>query len=572
MKRFVQLFQALDETSRTNDKVAALQRYFASAPPGDAAWTLYFLTGRKLARSVTSTQLRIWAGGEVGLPAWLVEECYDAVGDLAETVALLLPAGSEQTEMSLHALVETRLLPLTQLPESARRDLLVQTWRELSPRQRFLCNRLITGAFRVGVAHTLVARALAQVANIPPANMAHRLMGDWQPTEADYQRLLAVSAPEMDVTQPYPFHLACPLDDDPADLGSADAWQAEWKWDGIRAQLIRRQGQILLWSRGEELMTGTFPEIKTVGHWLPDGTVLDGEIVAWRGDRPLPFGQLQRRLSRKNPGQAIRREVPVCFMAYDLLETDGADCRAHPLAKRRELLESTVASTQHQFEAESQSRPAPLPPAPTQGELFNPAVWPSAPALETIHDQPALALRLSPILPLENWRNLKDHQHHARQQGVEGIMLKHRQAPYGVGRQRGAWWKWKVEPFHVDAVLIAAQPGHGRRASLFTDYTFGVWNGAQLVPVAKAYSGLNDDETRQVDAFVRQNTIERYGPVRFVKPELVFELAFEGIQPSTRHKAGLALRFPRLARWRQDKTAREADTLETVRGLLFETG
>ena len=557
MKRFTQLFVALDETNRTNEKVAALECYFRAVPLPDAAWALYFLCGRKIPRSVTSTALRRWIAEESQLPDWLVEECYDAVGDLAETAALLLPDNKSRLSLPLHELVEARLLPLAMLPDLARKQLLAQTWRELDARERLVWNKLITGSFRVGVAQTLVVRALAAVAGILPAIMAHRLAGNWQATPADFQRLLHAGENDVEPARPYPFFLASPLEGPPESLGELSEWQCEWKWDGIRAQLIRRQGQTLLWSRGDEMVTETFPEIAAIGAPLPDGTVLDGEILAWTNGRPQAFAKLQRRLGRKNPGEKVRREFPVVFLAYDLLEEQAEDWRKRPLSDRRLRLEQIVAAAQSKFVPGGESEPRMMTP-----DLFAP----EAPAEKT-----PLPLHLSEVLQPADWAELESFQRTSRERQVEGIMLKRRDSAYGVGRQRGDWWKWKINPLVMDAVLAGAQRGHGRRASLYTDYTFGVWHSGQLVPIAKAYSGLGDEEISVVDEFVRKNTLEKFGPIRFVKPELVFELAFEAVQESTRHKAGLAVRFPRINRWRHDKKAADADTLETI-GALIKTG
>jgi DNA ligase-1 len=540
MKRFTRLYTALDETNRTNEKVALLTDYFRTAPPEDAAWALYFLTGRRLGRAISTTNLRQWVADFTGLPLWLVEESYHAVGDLAETLALLLPPTAAGDDIPLHQLVEAQIRPLAKLNAAAQQQAIQAVWQALSPRARFVYHKLITGSFRVGVGRTLVIRALAQAAEIDPAIMAHRLMGHWEPTIADYTQLIARTADQTpdqaggettaqttDHRRPYPFYLAYPLDGEPAGLGPRTEWQVEWKWDGIRAQIIHRQGDILVWTRGEELVTDVYPEIAEVATALPTGTVLDGEILAWRNDAPLPFTQLQLRIGRKRLTPAVLRDAPVVLMAYDLLEDAGGDIRTEPLHARRARLAEIVAQ---------------LPPT--------------------------LSIRLSTPLTAPSWPALSELHPTARSHQAEGFMLKRLDSAYGVGRVKGDWWKWKVDPFTVDAVLIYAQAGHGRRAGLFTDYTFAVWDGDELVPVAKAYSGLTDAEIRQVDAFVRSNTTERFGPVRAVKPELVFELAFEGIQPSKRHKSGIALRFPRMHRWRHDKSPQEADTLQTLTTLL----
>jgi DNA ligase-1 len=530
MKHFAQLFQELDSTTRTAVKVEALVRYFRVAPAADAAWGLFFLTGNRIKRAISTARLRDWAAELAGLPLWLVEESYDAVGDLAETLALLVPPTDERHEQSLAELVGQRILPLPELDEAAQKQLVQETWRALPTLHAFLWLKLITGEFRVGVAKTLVIRGLAEAAEIDPPVMAHRLMGNWQPTAEFFGQLLA---PETagDAARPYPFFLAHPLAQDAASLGPIDEWQAEWKWDGIRAQLVHRGRQLSLWSRGEELVTDRFPELHALADVLPDGTVLDGEVLAFENERPLPFAALQTRIGRKKLTPKVLKASPVVFMAYDILEAGGEDIRSHPLAERRARLEQLAMGI-----------------------------------------SPAMPFRLSPRVAASGWDELKASYGQSRGRAVEGLMLKRRSSSYGVGRTVGDWWKWKSQPFSVDAVLIYAQRGSGRRASLFTDYTFAVWKDQELVPMAKAYSGLTDEEIQAVDAFVRRNTIERFGPVHVVKPELVFELHFEGIQRSTRHKSGIAVRFPRMARWRTDKRPEDADTVQTLERLLSRVG
>jgi DNA ligase-1 len=527
MKRFARLFAAIDETTATNEKVAALVDYFGSAPSTDAAWAVHFLTGRRPKRLVGSRKLAAWAAEEAVIPKWLFEESYHAVGDLAETITLVLPDDGASSELSLAHWVEERLLRLRGEDDDVQREALVGAWRELDRKERFVWNKLITGSFRVGASQRLVIRALAEVSGVEEGVIAHRLMGAWDPTPEFFKRLIAPDTRDADVSRPYPFFLAHPLEAEPASLGDLQEWIAEWKWDGIRAQLIRRAGRTFLWSRGEELLAGCFPEVEETGGLLPEGTVIDGELLPWVGGGPLPFAQLQRRIGRKNLGRKILDEIPAVLVAYDLLEEGGMDIRPLPLSERRSRLAVLVESL------------------PAAGRLI-----------------------LSPAVSAADWEALTEARRAARETGAEGLMLKRLSSEYGVGRRRGDWWKWKVDPLTVDAVLLYAQPGSGKRAGLFTDYTFGIWEGNHLVPFAKAYSGLTDEEIRKVDAFVRRNTLEKFGPVRTVKPELVFELHFEGIQRSTRHKSGIAVRFPRMARWRTDKKAEDADTIETVRGLL----
>ena len=531
MKAFARLYDSLDQATATGEKVAALVEYFRTAPPGDAVWAVHFLSGRRPKRLVSTGRLRAWAADEAGIAEWLFEESYGAVGDLAETITLLLPDTGASSDRPLSWWVEERLLPLRGRGEAAQRAEMLAAWRELGRRERFVWNKLITGSFRVGASARLVVRALAEVSGVDEATLSHRLMGAWDPSAEFFERLVASDTRDADVSRPYPFYLAYPLEQEPDSLGDAAGWLAEWKWDGIRSQLIRRAGRTFLWSRGEELLSGRFPEVEEAGALLPEGTVLDGELLPWSGASPLPFAQLQRRIGRKTLGPKILREVPVVLVAYDLLEERGVDLRDHPLAVRRERLGALLAAI------------------PSAGRLV-----------------------LSPAVEVADWAGAASARARAREAGAEGLMLKRRSSPYGVGRRRGDWWKWKVDPLSVDAVLMYAQPGSGRRAGLYTDYTFGVWDNDRLVPFAKAYTGLTDEEIRRVDAFVRRHTLEKFGPVRTVKPELVFELAFEGIQPSPRHKSGIAVRFPRIVRWRTDKRAQDADTLEAVRALVAEAG
>ena len=529
MKAFARLYDALDQTTATSEKVAALVAYFREAPPRDAAWAVHFLLGRRPKRLMASGRLRAWAAEAAGIAEWLFEESYGAVGDLAETITLLLPDTGGSSDRPLSWWVEERLLPLRGQDEAAQKAAMLAAWRELGRRERYVWNKLITGNFRVGASARLVGRALAEVSGVDEGTISHRLMGAWEPSPEFFERLVAPDTRDADISRPYPFYLAYPLEQEPASLGDPADWLAEWKWDGIRSQLIRRAGRTFLWSRGEELLNGRFPEVEEVAALLPDGTVLDGELVPWSGGAPLPFAQLQRRIGRKTLGRRILSEVPVVLVAYDLLEDRGVDQRERPFVQRRNRLAGVLAAT------------------PSAGRLV-----------------------LSPAVDAVGWAGVEAARARAREAGAEGLMLKRRSSPYGVGRRRGDWWKWKVDPLSVDAVLMYAQPGSGRRAGLYTDYTFGLWAGDHLVPFAKAYTGLTDEEIRRVDAFVRRNTLEKFGPVRTVRPELVFELAFEGIQRSTRHKSGVAVRFPRMARWRTDKRPEEADTLERVRSLLDE--
>jgi DNA ligase 1 len=533
VKAFAQLYAALDETTKTGEKVDALARYFARVPQEDAAWAVHFLVGRRPKRLVGARKLAAWAMEAAEVPEWLFAECYESVGDLAETISLLLPPSETASDRPLRHWVEERLLPLKGEDEGAQRREVLRAWAELDGAQVYVWNKLITGSFRVGVSQSLVVRALSRLSGVDEAAIAHRLMGAWEPSAEFFAHLLGADTRDADLSRPYPFYLAYPLEVEPDELGEPREWQAEWKWDGIRAQVVRRGGATYVWSRGEELVTERFPELAQAAALLPDGTVLDGEIMPWKDGRPLPFAQLQRRIGRKMLGPKILAEVPVVLLAFDLLECGGEDVRGRPMEWRRARLEALLAAS----------------PGAVSSRFLP-----------------------SPVVAAAAWDDVRGAYREARSTGAEGLMLKRASSAYGVGRRKGDWWKWKVEPFTVDAVLVYAQRGHGRRASLYTDYTFAVWSGGELVPFAKAYSGLTDAEIRRVDAFVRRNTLSRYGPVRAVKPELVFELGFEGIQRSPRHKSGIAVRFPRMLRWRTDKEPRDADSLETILAMLDALG
>jgi len=527
MKRFAALYEAIDRTTSTNTKVAALAAYFRDAPPADAAWAVFFLTGRRLRRLVPSPLLREWAEALTGIPGWLMMESYSAVGDMAELVALLFdhgPLGEREPDAPLAEWVEDRLLPLAKMDPSAQRPLIARWWRGLPRGERFILNKLLSGEFRVGVAHTLVVRSIAQSAGTEPTAIAARLMGDWTPSADWFASIVTPQLPGRDTSQPYPFFLASPLEESPDSLGDREPWLVEWKWDGIRAQLVRRSGDTWLWSRGEELVTRRFPEIAAAATHLPDGTVLDGEILAFDGDKPMPFSALQQRIGRQKQLAQVMRAVPVVFMTYDILELNGADVRDLPLETRRAALIGLLG--------------------------------------------PSAVIRLSPEVVAASWEELASLRLESRARAVEGFILKRRESAYGVGRRKGAWWKWKIDPLTIDAVLIYAQPGSGKRASLLTDYTFGVWDEGELVPIAKAYSGLSNDEIAELDKWIRRHTRERFGPVRHVEPVHVFELGFEGIAVSPRHRSGIAVRFPRMLRWRTDKKPEDADTLDAVRKIL----
>lgn len=538
MREFARLYTELDETTATNRKLEALQNYFGRASPEDAAWAVYFLAGGKPRQAVPTKLLREYAIEYAALDEWLFDESYNAVGDLAETIAHILPPPTRRSDVGLAEWMQERVGPLRGADPATIRAALFGFWDELEWRERFLLMKLIGGGFRVGVSKLLVTRALSALAAVDSKLIAQRLMG-WtdgsvRPTAAGFLQLIAEQSDEEDKLrggQPYPFFLAHQLQGDPSALGELADWQVEWKYDGIRAQLVRRGGQNYLWSRGEDLITERFPELAGIA--LPEGTVVDGEVLIWTDvDTPAPFADLQKRIGRKTLSAKLLAELPAVLVCYDILEEEGVDLRALPQRERRVLLEDLVHKV---------ARPQ---------------------------------LRLSPLVKAGSWEELALVRTESRARGVEGMMVKAMSAQYGVGRTKnvGTWWKWKVDPYSIDAVLIYAQAGHGRRASLYTDYTFAVWDGIgeerKLVPFAKAYSGLTDKEIAVVDNAIRKTTVEKFGPVRSVKPTMVFEIGFEGIQLSTRHKAGIAVRFPRILRKRDDKAVDDADTLDTLKGLL----
>ncbi len=568
MKAFATLYSRLDATTSSNAKLAAMRDYFREAAPADAAWAVYFLAGGRPRQLVPTRLLRETAVQASGLPDWLFEESYQAVGDMAETISLLIPEAKHSSDDGLAVWMQDKLLPLRGLPPAELTVRLPTLWAQLDRLSLMVCIKLITGAFRVGVSKLLVTRALASLVDLDPKRVAQRLVGytdlSHRPSAEGYLALIADESVHEHAQrggQPYPFFLAhslqAPVEEFDTLLGAPENWLVEWKWDGIRAQLVKRDGQIWIWSRGEELVSDRFPELCELAGCLPDGTVIDGEILVWthapdaapnelfdasEGDTApaaerfgvQPFALLQQRIGRKNLTAKVLQDAPVAVLAYDLLEWQGDDWRQRPFQERRQQLEAVVEQC------------------------------------------PNPRLMASPLVQGNDWQDLARQREASRTLGVEGMMIKARAAQYGVGRTKdvGVWWKWKIDPYSVDAVLIYAQRGHGRRASLYTDFTFAVWDGEpgdperKLVPFAKAYSGLTDEEMRKVDAIVRKTTVEKFGPVRSVTPTLVFELGFEGIAASSRHKSGIAVRFPRMLRWRHDKPVDEADTLETLKELL----
>lgn len=525
MKTFTELYTELDQTTKTNEKVNAMVKYFAHTNAKDAIWAVALLTGRRPKRPIRTSDMKTWATELAAVPFWLFEDSYDVVGDLAETISLLIPVIEKESRISLSDVMNEIIFIQTKTEEE-KKQWLLSFWNNFSKDELFVFNKLITGSFRVGVSQQLVFKALAKVYDTDDKVIAHKLMGSWLPQTTDLKELLSEDTSSYDDSKPYPFYLAYQLDVTFADLGNICDWQIERKYDGIRGQIIVRNNSIHIWSRGEELMTDKFIEFNSLKDILPNGTVLDGEILPFKDNKIMSFNDMQKRIGRKNVSKKTLTDVPLCMMCYDLLEFNGKDIRRLPLKERRKLLE------------------------------------------ELINNLDTDLLKLSPVLECDNWENLNALRNESKLLGCEGLMLKHKESIYETGRRRGKWWKWKVDPYTVDAVLIYAQSGHGRRANLYTDYTFAIWDKDELVPFTKAYSGLTDKELIEVDNWIKRNTIEKFGPVRSVKAELVFEIAFEGINASPRHKSGIALRFPRILRWRKDKKKEEINTKEDLLQLL----
>lgn len=523
MEKFAELFDRLGQTKSTSEKVRLIKNYFLSASAEDAAWVLFFLSGHKIKRLITSRMLFEWCMEYLSFPEWLMLESHAAVGDTAETIALLLQnkiRNNPPSALKFAKWMREKILPLQGKDEEHMKIKIFEYWNELDTKGILLLNKILSGSLRIGVSHLLTIQGLSQALNVSKEILSQRLMGTWFPTAEFFENLKNLEN-TSDHMNPYPFYLASPLGSPLEELGNCEEWDAEWKWDGIRAQCIRRNGKSAIWSRGNELITDQFPEIAETLLQLEEGIVLDGEILAFSNNRPLPFGELQKRLGRKKVSSSMIEKVPIVFMIYDILEYKGKDIRKKTFEERRGIFEK----------------------------------W------SNLHYR----IKISPKVHFQTWHELENKREEAKTNGTEGIIIKRKNSIYGVGRRRGSWWKYKIDPRTIDAILLYAQPGQGWRANLYTDLTFGVWQGQELVPIAKAYSGLSQEEITELDRWIRKNTEEKFGPVRKVKIEQVFEIAFEGIQESKRHKSGIALRFPRIFRWRRDKPPAECDSVNSIK-------
>jgi DNA ligase-1 len=523
MQKFAELFEKIDQVQSTNEKILHIKNYFSSCSDADGAWALFFLCGHRLKRLISSQMLMEWCLELLNLPDWLIYESYFSVGDIAETITLLLPRKESleiSKEYSLSEWMEIKIKPLHLLRPEEKKIRIISYWKEFSIKEIFIINKILTGSFRIGISSLLTLKALSQAIGISREILSQRLMGNWEPTSSFFKSLKSHETNQK-FLNPYPFYLAYPFEGELESLGLLSDWFIEWKWDGIRGQAVIAETGIALWSRGNELISDQFPELIEAFKTIPPGTIFDGEIVAYAAEHPLPFGELQKRLGRKNVSTSMIEKVPVVFIIYDLLEYNGIDLRNTPLYERRNLLQNITFSSPK--------------------------------------------IILSSLLEGINWPDILNFRLKSREKGAEGLMFKKRDSLYGVGRHKGYWWKYKVDPLTMDAILIYAQAGSGQRANLFTDYTFGVWENNEIIPIVKAYSGLDKNEIHELDKWIRRNTEEKFGPVRKVKPFYVFEIGFEGIQISKRHKSGVALRFPRILRWRKDKPIEECDTLDLIK-------
>ncbi len=525
MKHFSELISTVEMTNKTNAKIAALANYFETAEDRDKLWLIALFTGKRPKRPVKTTLMKEWAMEIANIPEWLFLESYSAVGDLAETISLILPEPQNEINKPLHVWMN-ELKELKSKSDEDKKVYVINAWNGLSQQDRLIFNKLIGGSFRIGVSKKTLVNGLSKYSGRDANQLMHSIIGNWDMDSISFDELISGEHINYDDSKPYPFCLAYPLEKDLSELGLPQEWQVEYKWDGIRGQIVKRNDKIFIWSRGEELVTTQFPELVEVFKNIKEDFVIDGEILPLKDGNILLFNDLQKRLNRKNVTKKLLEEVPIGFYMYDCMEWNDTDIREKSLTYRRQKLEEI-----------------------------------------TVHVQSDL-IKLSEIIPFVKWEDLRKIREEARSLNSEGLMLKQKASPYHTGRKKGDWWKWKVDPLTIDAVMIYAQRGSGRRSGHYSDYTFAVRDGEKLVSIAKAYSGLTDKEIQEVSRFVRKNEIEKFGPVRTVKPELVFEIAFEGIALSNRHKSGVALRFPRIKRWRRDKTVDEIDTIESVKALI----
>ncbi|KFE35319.1 cisplatin damage response ATP-dependent DNA ligase [Thioclava atlantica] len=518
MRDFARLLERLAFTPGRNAKLDALADYLRHAPDPERGYALAALTGELDLGRAQPAVLRAMVGERVDPELFALS--YDYVGDLAETIALIWPGDGEPGALDLPHVVET----LQDTPKIRTGPVIADWLDRLAPSERYALLKLATGGLRVGVSARLARMALARLGGPSLEEIEEIWHGLAPPYRALFDWIEGGEKPERAGLAPFrPVMLSTPIDREGLDALDPAEFAAEWKWDGIRVQAVAEGGERRLYSRTGEDISGAFPDI--VAHMGFEGA-LDGELLVRRGDQVAPFGDLQKRLGRKSPGKALLASHPAALRLYDVLLWEDEDLRALPFDTRRERLEAAVAD---------------LNP-----ERFD----------------------VSEVLPFGAWDDLAALRAAPPQVVIEGVMLKRRDTPYMAGRPKGPWFKWKRDPRLIDAVVLYAQRGHGKRSGFYSDFTFGVWEDEALVPVGKAYSGFTDEELRRLDRFVRNHTVDRFGPVRALSPALVVEVAFEGLNRSTRHKSGVAMRFPRISRIRWDKPAAEADRIETLREML----
>jgi len=540
LNNFSELFLNLDSSNSTNNKIEVLKNYFLSNDPIDNSWAIYLLTGKSNKRFISGRYLKNLFSELYEYPVWLIDTCYLKVGDSAEVITLLLKNKSTSRKkvllnISLNELLSKTIPDLSKLNDEEKNFKIKNMWETLPEDNHLIFNKILTGTFRVGVSIGLITKSISKLINIDEEIISHRLMGNFEPSIDSYEFLINknINLQELN-SKPFPFLLANTIEDK-IFKHSINDFQFEWKYDGIRMQLIKRSGNVSLWTRGQELVNDSFPELVDKMSHIKDDFVLDGELLVWNFKEQIAFdfSLLQKRINRKSPTRSIQIKYPIIFIAYDLLEINGRDIREIKLENRRIELEKYFSKWHNKTE-----------------------------------NNISAIFKICNLIFPKDWPDALNYKEKSRENNTEGLIIKKKTSIYSSGRKRGIWWKYKVDPMQLDAVLIYAKGGSGRRAGLYTDYSFALWKDKELIKFASAYSGLTNIEIKELDKWIRKNTIEKFGPVRSLKPEMVFEISFEKIQISKRHKSGIAVRFPRITKWRKDKKINDADSLENAYELM----
>lgn len=524
MKRFAELCAILESTANAREKMAALTVYFQDAPPPDAIWAIRLLLGWKPSRIATSQTLRRWARECVQFPDWLFEESCAAVGNLLETLALLIPLPDTPGDVPLHVRMQRDLLPLRDLTENEQRAAVSAAWTQMDAQQRFVWNTLLTGGFRPHVSEKTLIRALSAWRGLPTTVLACRLKQEWEPTVAGYRALFSHDIAALDSSQLYPFQRWY---EEPPARGASGAigdWRIDWHRNGMRAQLIKRGSSVFLWSDDHVIVNDTFPEICEAMAAMTDGTVLDGVITAWSADGPLHRAELERRMKRKRLTKKFKHEVPVRYWVYDLLEIQGEDVRTQPFRQRI-----------HQ-------------------------------AAGIIPTEVGSVIHLAEPLEAASWHRLHALRNDARRHGADGVLLRRWTASACPSTRKADQWRvWKADPLTAPVVLVYVQALNAASGQRSVEGTFAAWDGGDLVPVAKTSAGFSDEDVNAIEEFAKQHTVERFGPVRSLKAELVFTLAFDSVSLSTRRKSGLVLHHPRVAGRLLDASIHDAERIAILR-------